>query len=221
MESHAIWTDGIEEALRSIHSNSLLISDYHTQKYYYFKGYQKYFRISIIVFSGINSVFNVGLEGFVSQKIVSVLCCGISLVCSIISSIELFIGIQTIMEKEIDSAKEFYILSTDIFKMLAIDRIDRSIDGKTYLDNIHTKYCNLIQKSEIVNENSKEYKLYIKPFIDNYLIQELQSTKKMERNDIVIQIENNKTSNIGVKEDRKDRKDRDDRDDSHDSEDII
>ena len=55
MESNHTWTDGIEDALRSIHSNSLLMSDHHTQKYYYFKGYQKYFRISIIVFSRVNS----------------------------------------------------------------------------------------------------------------------------------------------------------------------
>jgi hypothetical protein len=171
MENNFVWSDGIEEALKTIHSNSLLISDYHTQKYYYFKGYQKYFRISIIIFSGVNSVFNVGLQSFISQKIISVLCCGISLICSIISSIELFIGIQTIMENEIEAAKEFYILSTDIFKVLAVDRDDRNIDGKIYLDNVHTKYCNLIQKSEVINEQRKEYKLYIKPidiFIDNY-----------------------------------------------------
>jgi hypothetical protein len=187
MENNYTWTDGIEEALKKIHSNSLLISDHHTQKYYCFKGYQKYFRISIIVLSGINSVFNVGLQEFISQGIISVLCCGISLICSIISSIELFIGIQTIMENEIEAAKEFYILSTDIFKILAVDRDDRNIDGKIYLDNIHSKYCNLIQKSEVINEKSKEYKLYIKQIdivIDNSKYKKIINKSDEEFNSI-------------------------------------
>jgi len=101
---------------------------------------------------------------------------------SIISSIELFIGIQNIMEKEIESAKEFYILSTDIFKTLSIERKDRDIDGKIYLDNIHTQYCNLIQKSEIINEDYKEYKLNIKPIMidNNILVKELDSIKNIK-----------------------------------------
>jgi hypothetical protein len=109
----------------------------------------------------------VGLQPFVPQPIISVLCCAISLFCGIISSIELFVGIQQRMEKELTSAKEFYILSSDIFKILSIERNNRTINGAVYLDTIHNKYCDLIQQSELVNEENKKYRLtYVKPLIN-------------------------------------------------------
>jgi hypothetical protein len=71
--------------------------------------------------------------------------------CGIIASVELFLGIQNMMEKELVTSKEFYILSSDIFKTLSVERQYRTVDGKIYLDNIHTKYCNLIEQSNLLN----------------------------------------------------------------------
>ena len=79
------------------------------------------------------------------------LCCSISLICGIIASVELFLGIQNMMEKELITSKEFYILSSDIFKTLSVERQYRTVDGKIYLDNIHTKYCNLIEQCNLLN----------------------------------------------------------------------
>jgi hypothetical protein len=152
MENNSIWTNGIEFALNEIRVKSFNNSDYHKQNYYFFKGYLKYFRIPTIILSGMNSVFSVGLQPYVSQGIISVLCCSISLICGIIASVELFLGIQNIMEKELVTSKEFYILSSDIFKTLSIERKYRTIDGKVYLDNIHTKYCNLIEQCNLLNK---------------------------------------------------------------------
>jgi hypothetical protein len=152
MENNSIWTDGIEFALNEIRVKSFNDSDYHKQNYYFFKGYLKYFRIPTIILSGMNSVFSVGLQPYVSQGIISVLCCSISLICGIIASVELFLGIQNIMEKELVTSKEFYILSSDIFKTLSVERKYRTIDGKVYLDNIHTKYCNLIEQCNLLNK---------------------------------------------------------------------
>jgi hypothetical protein len=161
MTPNYIWSDGIETALNNIHKNSLAICEYHSRNYSQIKGYQKYFRVPIIVLSGLNSVFSVGLQPFISQKIISVLCCSISLLCGILSSLELFIGIQTRMEKELISSKEFYILSCDIFKVLSIERSNRMMDGNIYLDTIHNKYCSLIEQSDLVNKRNKKYRLHI------------------------------------------------------------
>jgi hypothetical protein len=139
MEVDFIWTDGIESALNDIQNKSLMNSEYHKKNYYFFKGYLKYFRVPTIILSGLNSVFSVGLQPYVSQDIISVLCCSISLICGIIASLELFVGIQNMMEKELVSSKEFYILSSDIYKTLSVERQYRYINGKIYLDNIHTK----------------------------------------------------------------------------------
>jgi hypothetical protein len=158
-----VWTDGIELALTEIKTKSFNNSDYHKQNYYFFKGYLKYFRIPTIVLSGMNSVFSVGLQPYLSQGIISVLCCSISLICGIIASVELFLGIQNMMEKELITSKEFYILSSDIFKTLSVERQYRTVDGKIYLDNIHTKYCNLIEQCNLLNK--KIDKLQITDFI--------------------------------------------------------
>jgi hypothetical protein len=99
-----------------------------------------------------NSVFSVGLQPYLSQGIIYVLCCSISLICGIIASVELFLGIQNMMEKELITSKDFYILSSDIFKTLSVERQYRTLDGKIYLDNIHTKYCNLIEQCNLLNK---------------------------------------------------------------------
>jgi hypothetical protein len=150
MEHEIIWTDGIELALNDIKDKSFNNSEHHKENYYYFKGYLKYFRVPTIILSGMNSVFSVGLQPYISQSTISVLCCSISLVCGIIASLELFVGIQNMMEKELISSKEFYILSSDILKTLSVEREHRILNGKIYLDNIHTKFCNLIEMSNIL-----------------------------------------------------------------------
>lgn len=156
-----IWSDGIENALNDLHKNSLSICEYHNKNYSHLKKQQKYFRIPIIILSGLNSVFSVGLQAFISQKIISILCCGISLICGIISSVELYMGIQSKMEKELMSSKEFYILSCNIFKVLSIERNNRTMDGNIYLDTICNKYCSLIEQSELIDEEKKKYRLHI------------------------------------------------------------
>lgn len=100
-----------------------------------------------------NSVFSVGLQPYISQGIISVLCCTVSLICGIIASVELFLALQNTMERELVSSKEFYILSSDIFKTLSIERQHRMLNGKIYLDNIHTKFCNLIDQCELIDKD--------------------------------------------------------------------
>ena len=164
MENNIVWSDGIEFALNEIKTKSFNNSNYHKQNYYFFKGYLKYFRIPTIILSGMNSVFSVGLQPYLPQGIISVLCCLISLICGIIASVELFLGIQNMMEKELITSKEFYILSSDIFKTLTVERKYRTLDGNIYLNNIHTKYCNLIEQCNLLNKKIEN--LQITNFIE-------------------------------------------------------
>jgi hypothetical protein len=149
------WTPGIESILEEIRQNSMTISEYHKDRYYHQKGHLKYFRIPTIIFSAMNSVFSVGLQPYCAQQLISVLCCLISMVCGIISSIELFLSIQTTMENELIASKEFYLLSVDIFKMLYLERETRMINGKTYLDETYQTYCKLIENTNLVKKNMK------------------------------------------------------------------
>jgi hypothetical protein len=176
MDVEFIWTDGIELALNDIKNKSSMNSEYHKKNYYFFKGYLKYFRVPTIVLSGLNSVFSVGLQPYISQDTISILCCSISLICGIIASLELFVGIQNMMEKELISSKEFYILSSDIFKTLSVERQYRFLNGKIYLDYIHTKYCNLIEQSNLLYKKI-EFIQNIKENINEEIEQQIEESK--------------------------------------------
>jgi hypothetical protein len=154
-EQSATWSPGIEFILEEIRLNSIDMSNYHKDKYYYFKGYLKYFRIPTILFSAMNSVFSVGLQPYCPQPTISLLCCLISLICGVISSIELFLSIQNTMENELTSSKDFYLLSVDVFKMLSLERNTRMVNGKIYLDETYQTYCKLIENSNLVNTEIK------------------------------------------------------------------
>lgn len=149
MDIEDTWSNDIESVLDNIRKNSLLLSEHHKQAYLYYRSYLKYFRIPTIILSAINSVISIGLSAYVPQNFVSEITCVVSLVCGIITSIELYLNIQKYMESELMMSKDFYILSTDIFKALALDRANRGMDGKTFLDNNYSTYCKLIENSNI------------------------------------------------------------------------
>ena len=197
MNDDFIWTDGIEIALNDIRKNALTNSEYHKKNYYFFKGYLKYFRVPTIILSGMNSVFSVGLQPYISQGIISILCCSISLICGIIASIELFMGIQNMMEDELVSSKEFYILSSDIFKTLSVEREYRFLNGKIYLDNIHTKYCNLIEKDKLLNKINLQnitnimnhnFRMRIPDVNSSELVNSIETVQQQIENKVEIQI---------------------------------
>ena len=211
MNKEFIWTDGMELALLDIKENSLNYSESHKMNYYFYKSYLKYFRIPTIILSGLNSVFSVGLQPYIAQNIISVLCCTISLICGIIASIELFLGIQNIMERELISSKDYYILSYDIFKILSIEREFRMIDGKAYLDDTHIKYCNLIESANLLDKKTNNYDFLKKidkvedysylfekekrnftsiNFMDQLKTRELNDKKEEEKEDFIQDLEN-------------------------------
>ena len=171
------WSPGIEYILEEIRLNSIAISEHHKAIYYYSKGYLKYFRIPTIIFSALNSVFSVGLQPYCPQPIISLICCIISLVCGVISSVELFLSIQSTMENELISSKDFYLLSVDIFKILSLEPGTRMINGKVYLDQTYQTYCKLIENSNIV---SAEMKNMIEPSRHLQLSPKLLSSTKEE-----------------------------------------
>ena len=146
------WSDDIENVLGKIRENCIMMSNYHKIRYYNFKSLLKYFRIPTIILSAANSVFSVGLQPYMAQETISLITCMIALFVGIINSIELFLAIQSTMEQELTTSKDFYILSIDIYKILLLNRNHRSIDGKTFLDDKYSVYCKLFEGSQLMNK---------------------------------------------------------------------
>ena len=150
------WTSDKESVLESIRLNCVRMADYHKRRFIYYKGQLKYFRIPVIIISGINSVVSVGMTSYIEQGTISGITCLLSLLCSIIGSVELFLQIQSSMEIELTSSKDFYLLGVDIFKVLSLQRENRMPNASSYLDEKYQTYTKLIEASQIVNRRMKD-----------------------------------------------------------------
>jgi hypothetical protein len=150
------WSSDVETILKNIQQNCSLMSKHHKKRYLMLKGKLIYFRIPLIVLGSANSVFAVGLTAYLPQQNVSVINCMLSLVCTIITSIELFLGIQSGMEKEYVAQREFYLVAVDLYSALNLERHHRTMNGKRYLEKILSQYNKLIESSEVVRTKMED-----------------------------------------------------------------
>jgi hypothetical protein len=72
--------------------------------------------------------------------------------------------VEKSMSIELLVSKQYYILSTDIYRCLALDRQNRSIDGKTFLDESYNRYIKLYEQSNLL---SKKIKDSLRPLIQD------------------------------------------------------
>lgn len=151
-----LWTPDKEVVLECIRQNAVLMSNYHKKRFLYYKNQLKYYRIPVIVVSGINSVVSVGMTSYIDQGIISGITCLLSLLCSMIGSIELFLNISAGMEQELNSSKDFYLLSVDIFKVLSLVRENRPPNASHYLEEKYSCYTKLIESSQVVNRRLRD-----------------------------------------------------------------
>jgi hypothetical protein len=155
------WSADVEDILERIHDNSNVMSKYHKRNYLSLKGTLVYFRIPLIILGGLNSVFAVGMTRYIAQPIVSLLNCLLSLVCAIITSVELFLGIQAGMERELISQREYYLMAVDIQSVLSLERHHRSVNGKRYLDKILSDYNKLFSDSEVITTTLQDKLVFV------------------------------------------------------------
>ena len=144
------WCSDIENFLENIRINSVIFSNEHKRRYFTLNEKLKYYRLPVIVLSGINSIISVGLQPYIDQGSISMITCLLALSCSIIGSIELYLSIQKGMEAELISQRDFYLLSVDIFKTLSLVKEHRPVPAKEYLDKCYNTYCKLIESSNAI-----------------------------------------------------------------------
>lgn len=146
----------IELILENIRCNSSILSHYHRKRYLELKGKLKFFRLPVIVISAVNSVGAVSLQPFLAQGYISLINMFLSLTCGIIGSIELFYGFGKQMEIEQVGSREFYVLSTDIYKYLSLKRENRIIQGQAFLTETYSRYIKLVESSIILKKKVED-----------------------------------------------------------------
>ena len=159
----AEWSSDVEAILRNIQNNCSVMSKHHKKRYLFLKGKLIYFRVPLIILGSANSVFAVGLTQYLPQQDVSVINCMLSLTCAIITSLELFLGIQSGMEREMVAQREFYLLAVDLYCSLSLERHHRTVNGKRYLEKVLSQYNKLIENSDVVRAKITDHLLPVNP----------------------------------------------------------
>ena len=152
----------IEEILDKIRINSINLNKSHMKNYFYYKKLGKWFQIPTIILSSFNSVFSVGFT-YTSQENISSVSALISLIVSIINSVQLYLKIEDNMEQENTISKQYYTLSSDIYKILQLNKEHREGNSKEILNEYYNQYIELLNKSNLLNNNSYSDKLLILP----------------------------------------------------------
>ena len=138
------WTTDQENIIREISKSCFEYSQNHLSNYEEYEKKLKYYKIPVIIISGINSVIAVGFGDYLNQDIISITTCMLSLSCGIIGSIELFLKIESTMNTEYHSGRDLFLLHIECNKMLALDRTHRDIAGNVFLDEIYSRYTKLL-----------------------------------------------------------------------------
>lgn len=142
--------DDVEQILENIRVNAVNLADYHRRRWHHFKSFGKYFRIPIIVLSSITASASVGLQPVLDQGIISGLTCLLGFGIAVISSIEMYLGIQPAMDAELALSRDYYTLAIDIFKCLNLSRENRTEEPRSYLDKKYSDYKSLKETSSLL-----------------------------------------------------------------------
>lgn len=150
------YTTDIEIYLENVRLNCVILQKVHKKRYFALKSYLKYFKIPNIIIASSTSVLSVGMTQYWEQSFISGMTCLLSLLSAIITSIELYLGIENNMVKEEQISRSYYLLGTNIFKMLSLTRENRKINGNDYLNEIFSEYNKLIEKSSFIKASVED-----------------------------------------------------------------
>ena len=152
------YSKDILDIMDKIRLNSSNMSKQHKNNYFYYKWVSTLFRVPTIVISSISGVFSVGTQAYMNQNTISGIVCLLSLMISIINSIELYLHISDNVETELEMSKKYYILSCDLYKLLMLEDSNRPDNPKEQLKIYYSQYIDLYNES-LLMKNTKYDKL--------------------------------------------------------------
>lgn len=171
------WTQDYENILEEIRQNSVSQSTNHKKRYFFYKKLHFRIRIPTIILSSIGSVVAVGLQSYLGQPHVSAITCLISLLVSMINSIELFLKINETVEIELETSRHFYNLACDIHKILSLENINRVGEPKEILETMYRRYVELMEKSNLMISSHRD--LLISLPKKNYFLQNISNSSSI------------------------------------------
>jgi len=171
------WNSNIIEILENVRVNSINLSEYHRRNYFYYKSLSNYFDIPIIIISVFSGSFSVGADPYLKQNNISLINCLASMTITILGSIKLYLNISSNLENESNMAREFYVLSVEIFKTISLPTNQRNFNGIEFLNSKYNHYIKLYEESNLLKVKYKKDTL---TKIDKSLIAEFNNNNHNE-----------------------------------------
>ena len=81
------WSQSVDNLLDKIRLNCIMLASKHIKNHLYYLNCPKYFEIPVIILSVFSGSFSVGSDSFINQEVISVITCSISMVITILTSI--------------------------------------------------------------------------------------------------------------------------------------
>lgn len=175
------WSDNVIDILERIRENSIRLSEQHRRRFFHFKGFSKYFDIPVLVLSVLGSSFAVGMQSYIQQSTISAVSCIIGVIVSIITSIKLYLSIETSMQNELKMSKNFYSLSIEVYRVLRLSTKERGENGITYLHKSFATYSKLMEESNLATRAFLHDKLTQR--IDHIDVTGARSNRKFGKRD--------------------------------------
>lgn len=171
-EGSEIWTTDITNLIYNYEYNCSIMCEEYKNSYLYLINLIKYFKIPVLVLSSANSIASIGLSAYIGQETTSSITCLISFLCGLISSIELYLGLQKRIEAEIIAYRAFYLLSVKIKNIMSLAPCNREIRPDIFIKEIENEYKELFLNSNVLSRKIKDRLLSItktKPIFNKLL----------------------------------------------------
>jgi len=141
------------DLLEKIRKNCIQLNLYHNSRYHYYRILLfTIFRVPLILLSGLNSFFAVGMQSYIKQSEISLINALLSLFCGVLTGIEILLNLQKRMETELDSYKKYYKLSVEIYKEIQVYEKEKDADMES-IDKILNRIYNEYQ-SNVLSGNA-------------------------------------------------------------------
>ena len=146
------WSDDNEHTLDMIRLNSVNLSEQHYSKYQQLKRRLNLVKYPVIVMSAVNAYAAVGLPQYVQQQYVSIGNTTVSCLVVLIVLVDLLMGTQSKLEKELVKYIEYKQIGKQIYEVLSLDKVERKVDAKMFLDMKYQLYESLAETNELIKK---------------------------------------------------------------------
>ena len=197
----AEWTEDEEQYLQKIHLQAYDLYRYWNNQNSKYKSIYIKYNIPLVLLSGVNTVVSLVLAKYIAQQYVLFTTSCLSLITTLMSSINHLYEIDDRYVKSLLVSIKYYKLYLKISRELSVDKKDRLLCGRDLLNICHNEYMDIYISSDPIYTNELTERLLIP--IDNnnslHSIINLSENSLNLRNSLSNRLNNSSINPLGLR----------------------